>query len=238
MIKLLNNKKNKILAIIIAIIIIVVIIISHTISEKEKSRQYWINYHYEIAEDVKPEKWRKVDDAIYDVRLIFNKMREFTDKNDSSYDSFRKKLSREDIWLIMGRYYNCLEFDFGIKEEDADKLLNMFIEGNEEGYNSFDSYTKYLGEKAYYSLKNSDCSAHIYTTINNDNIKVSETYYEDEIYDITYKLILKDKDFKILDIIETERFNNTLDKDNTVIDSEIEIKNVEKVEHYFTYCYD
>lgn len=238
MIKLMNNKKNKILAIILAIIIIAVIIISHTISEKEKSRQYWINYHYDIAEDIKSEKWRKVDDAIYDVRLIFNKMRDFTDKNNIDYDSFRKKLSEEDIWLIMDRYYSCLEFAFDIKEEEADKLLNMFIEGNEEGYNSFDTYTEYLGEKAYYSLKNSDCTAHIYTTINNDNIKVQETYYEEEVYNITYKLILKDKDSKILDVIETERFTYPLTKDDTIIDSEIKIKNVDKVEHYFTYCYD
>jgi len=239
--KIFNSKKNKVIAIVIVIVIIAILsIIIGKGLERKRKRQFIFDDSYWWTETTKYDKtgkWINKEYAVDGVSRVFKYMKIFKDKNDIDYDFYREYLTENEINSILSRCYKKLKEDYNMEKEEVDTLLEMFIENKEDGYNTLDNYTKYLGERAYFFQEKESCNISISTTIHDDHIMVKEKYKTVGINSVEYALVLKDKDFKILDVIEEE---NTIYYENEKSNEEykIDIKNVSEVEVYITYCHD
>jgi len=225
MISKITNKKILIVGIIIVAIFIVTLLgikIYHSNIKENILDMY--NGHLERNPNFDTEYHNAEDYGSY-ASILFKFLDEL--KNDTY---IRKYLKKEEIQNLQTKYYETLHTYFVLNEEEVDKILLIFSE-KKDGYNSRENYTKYLGEKVYYLLKN-DCDLNVYTKIYDNYITVEEKTTGAKT--AKYTLVLKDKDLKILDVVE-ETYNNFIDDFKGI--KKIEISNVEKIETYFSTCY-
>lgn len=226
-----KNKKIKIIGIII--IIVIVLVVGWNVYDREKTRKW-------ILEDtehwVKVSKWFKDDDAVIDVKKTFRYMLGFLDESNVDYEFYRKYLSQNEINSILRQGYQSLEENFGISNMETEKILELFIK--EKSDDNFENYMEYLGKKAYYEKENGNCKEYITASIYDDHVLVKEKNFIDEnriSIDVTYTLVLRDKDLRLLYFVETER--DTLiykyDEDEEI---KINVKNADSYDYYFNSC--
>lgn len=226
-----KNKKIKLIGIII--IIVITLVIGWNVYDKAKIKksliedsEYWL----------KVGQWFKAEDAVNDVKKLFQYMIELTDKTDESYEFYRKYLSQNEIKTIIKNGYTSLDENFDISYTETEKLLELFI--TEKNEDEFKEYMKYLGEKAYYEKENSDCKSYISASIYNDHVLVKERNFiekDDMFGKMTYTLVLRDKNLRILYFLEKETTVNIYNYDE---DKEIrlDVKDVNNYDYYFKRC--
>ena len=237
-----NNKKNKVIFILIGIVLVVVLAIIIGVSfDRNKTRKSLMEDSYWWTKSTKYEKtgeWINREYAIDGVERAFKYMISLNDKSHVDYEFYRKYLTEEEINSILLRCYEKLSDEYNLPSEEVDVLLKMFLEDKQTGYNSFDNYMKYLGERAYfYQEEDSSCSIRILTSTYDDYVNVKEQYKNEGINYIKYSIVLKDKDYKIIDVIkkeETTYYKN--EKSN--VEYKIDQNGVDKVEVYINHCSD